>query len=112
MATGGGEQVEGGLRRIRRPEFWCNATRSPVQNLGGVECSGLVGGSGLVGRDPPGSLTIRVVHSFSGSWALGFQPWKGRWPEEKYFMYTRGIIGKKNLEIFQKGYLSDLFFNL
>ena len=24
--------------------------------------------------DPPGSLTIRVVHSLSGAWALGFQP--------------------------------------
>ena len=26
----------------------------------------------------PGSLTIRVVHSLSGAWALGFQPWKGQ----------------------------------
>ena len=45
--------------------------------------------------DPPGSLTIRVVHSLSGSWALGFQPWNRRRPEEKYFKYTRGIIEKK-----------------
>ena len=53
--------------------------------------------------DPPGSLTIRVVHSLSGSWVLGFQPWKGRCPEGKYFKYTRGII-KKNFYFFQKGY--------
>ena len=63
----------------------------PVQNLGGAW------GSGLVGRDPPGSLTIRVVHSFFGSWALEFQPRNRRRPEEKYFKYTRGIIGKKFL---------------
>ena len=43
--------------------------RIPVQNQAGAW------GSGLVGRDPPGSLTIRVVHSLSGAWALGFQPW-------------------------------------
>ena len=35
--------------------------------------------------DPPGSLTIRVVHSLSGAWALGFQPWNRRCPEEKCF---------------------------
>ena len=40
--------------------------------------------------DPPGSLTIRVVHSLSGAWALGFQPWNRRHPEEKCFKYTRG----------------------
>ena len=40
--------------------------------------------------DPPGSLTIRVVHSLSGAWALGFQPWNRRRPEEKCFKYTRG----------------------
>ena len=39
--------------------------RIPVQNPAGAW------GSGLVGRDPPGSLTIRVVHSLSGSWVLG-----------------------------------------
>ena len=37
-----------------------------------------------------GSLTIRVVHSFSGAWALGFQSWDRRCPEEKCFKYTRG----------------------
>ena len=53
--------------------------------------------------DPPGSLTIRVVHSLSGSWALGFQPRNRRRPEEKYSKYTRGIIEKK-FYFFQKGY--------
>ena len=43
--------------------------RSPVQNLGGAR------GSGLVGIDPPGSLTIRGVHRFS---LLGFQPGRAR----------------------------------
>ena len=55
--------------------------------------------------DPPGSLTIRVVHSLSGSWALGFQPRKNRRPEEKYFKYPLGIIEKK-FYFFQKGYLA------
>ena len=32
-------------------------------------------GQRLGGERSPGSLTIRVVHSFSGSWTLGFQPW-------------------------------------
>ena len=82
--TGGGGGPTGGV-----------VARSPVQNPAGAW------GSGLVGRDPPGSLTIRVVHSLSGSWALGFQPWKGRRPEEKYFKYTLGIIEKK-ISIFSK----------
>ena len=85
------------------PEPGSESRRSLGQRLGG--------GSGLVGRDPPGSLTTRVVHSLSGSRALGFQPWKGRRPEEKYFMYTRGIIEKKFV-FFPKrllGYWSDVF---
>ena len=51
--------------------------------------------------DHPGSLTIRVVHSLSGAWALGFQPWNRRCPEEKCFKYTRGII-EKRISIFSK----------
>ena len=39
--------------------------RIPVQNLAGAR------GIGLVGKDPPGSSTIRVVHRFS---LLSFQP--------------------------------------
>ena len=65
--------------------------RSLGQRLGGAW------GSGLLGRDLPGSLTIRVVHSLSGSWALEFQPRKGQRPEEKYFNYPRGIFEKKFL---------------
>ena len=56
--------------------------------------------------DPPGSLAIRVVHSLSGAWALGFQPWNRRRPEEKCFKYTRGDYRKKNFYFFQKGYLA------
>ena len=51
--------------------------------------------------DPPGSLAIRVVHSLSGAWALGFQPWNRRRPEEKCFKYTRGDYRKK-ISIFSK----------
>ena len=52
------EDIQGGV--VARARF-----RIPVQNLAGAR------GSGLVGRDPPGSPTIRVVHRFS---LLSFQP--------------------------------------
>ena len=73
------------------PEPGSESRRSPVQNPAGARFRippepGAVAWWG----DPPGSLTIRVVHSLSGAWALGFQPWNRRCPEEKCFKYTRG----------------------
>ena len=44
--------------------------------------------------DPPGSLAIRVVHSLSGAWALGFQPWNRRGPEKSALSMRGGITEK------------------
>ena len=53
-------------KRLSRVELLPGARfRIPVQNPAGAL------GSGLVGKDPPGSSTIRVVHRFS---LLSFQP--------------------------------------
>ena len=63
-------------------------------------------GQRLGGERSPGSLTIRGVHSFSGSWTLGFQPRNfspGRAGALSIssLSNTRGIIEKK-ISIFSK----------
>ena len=68
--------------------------RIPVQNPAGAWGSGLVGRSSWF-------PDIRVVHSLSGAWALGFQPWNRRRPE-KSALSIRGGITEKEFLFFQK----------
>ena len=69
--------------------------RIPVQNPAGAW------GSGLVGRDHPGSLTIRVVHRFFSLGPWDFSPGTAGALRTSSHSNTRGIIEKK-ISIFSK----------